>query len=481
MEKLNTNISDYHVKFRKKKFGLSTFPIFTFCFLLSTFYSSAQDSIHIRGQLHNNTRFAKVVIQKFGIGVFDIAAVPIDKETGSFSITAPADVEPGIYRFRYSQTGYGDYIDVIINGKEKDIAFSLDVNPEPDNRNPIFSASKENKVWCEFQKQQKESLHALRVQQDFLINYPNKTDKTYQTILAEYEKAKKAHQKYHELFVSSTPYYWAKAKAQYSKVLFTNLSDHPRIQQFAVHENFWEGKPTTDAKLLNSPLYTDAILNYVQYYMNPEMEFGEEEQTNGFKKCVDKIIDVFGNTDTIKEFAIKYLQLGFKEMGNEVLLQYIDEKYAVAAQCTEDDDELKKRLEGYQALKPGSQVPNISFIDASGKNKTLKDFRQDNLVLIFWASWCPHCMEEMPKLEEWAKQNPKSLVIAISLDDDFNSYQNAIKVFPSMLHYCDLQKWNGEIVSQFNVMATPTIFWLDKNKVLLDKFSSFETFITNSK
>ncbi len=463
----------------KNKLTLSNF-IIAISFLLVSKSAIAQDSIRINGQLQNNTRFAKVVIQKFGIGVFDIAAVQIDKETGKFSITAPMDVEPGIYRFRYSQTGYGDYTDVIINGKEKEITFSIDVNSEPDNRTPIFTASKENKVWYEFQKQQKETLHALRVQQDFLFNYPNKTDKTYQTILAEYEKAKKAHQKYHELFVSSTPYYWAKAKAQFSKVFFTNLSDHPLIQQFAVHENFWEGKPNTDSKLLNSPLYTDAILGYLQYYLNPDMQFGEEEQTKGFKKCIDNIMHLFSKNQDLQEFAIKYLQMGFKELGNEPILQYIDEKYAVSSQCTEDDDELKKRLEGYEALKPGNLAPNVTMIGIDGKEKTLNDFNQDKIVLVFWASWCPHCMQEMPKLQAWAKEHPESLVLAISLDEDYTAFQNAIKDFSDMLHYCDLQKWNGEIVNNYFIAATPTVFELDKNRKLVQKYNSIEKFINQN-
>lgn len=453
----------------------------TFIFLFTSFHLAAQDSIRISGQLHNNTQFAKVVVQKFGIGVFDIVAVPIDKETGKFTITAPADVERGIYRFKYSQTGYGDFIDVIINGKEKDIAFSVDVNEQPDIRFPIFTASKENMAWYQFEQSQKAALTAIRVQEDFLYNYPNKTDKTYQTIVAEYEKAKKAYQEQHETFVNKTPYYWAKAKAIYNKVYFTNISDHPRIQQFAMHENFWEGKPTTDAQLLNSPLYTDAILDYLQYYMNPNMEFGEEEQNSGFKKCIDAILKLFGKEENTKEFAIKYLQMGFKEIGNEEVLQYLDEKYAATAQCTDDDKELKKRLAGYEALKPGNPAPQIILTGSDGKEKTLFDFEQDNVLLVFWASWCPHCMEEMPKLQLWAKEHPETLVLAISLDEDYTAFQNAIKDFPDMLHYCDLQKWNGEIVKNYFVTATPTFIMLDEERKITNKYTSINSLLINNK
>ena len=471
-----TNISNSIINmFRIHKINNRTFYFLlsTFYFLLSTFYSHAQDSIRISGQLQNNTRFAKVVVQKFGVGIFDIAAMQIDKETGKFSITAPADVEPGIYRFRYSQTGYGDFVDVIINGKEKLIEWSVDVSLEPDSRNPIFTASDENKAWRLFQAKQMETLNAIRIKEDFLSRYPSKSDKSYQSVLKDYEKAKKSYQKQYQTFVSKTPFYWAQAQAQFNQVYFTNISEHPRLQLFNAHENFWAGKPTTDSLLLNTPLYTDAILSYVQYYMNPEMDFGEEEQRAGYKKCVDKIIQVFGDNESTQEFAIKYLQLGFKEMGNEEILQYIDEKYAATAQCTEDDDELKKRLAGYEALKPGNLAPQLTVMGRDGKEKTLFDFEQDTVILVFWASWCPHCMQEMPQVQAWAKDHPEALVLAISLDDDYSAFQNAIKDFPDMLHYCDLQKWNGEIVKNYFVAATPTFFIVDKERRIVAKKSSF--------
>lgn len=449
-------------------------------FLLFTSYLKAQDSIRIYGQLKNNTKFTKVVVQKFGTGVFDIAAVAVDKETGNFNITAPIYVEQGIYRFRYSQTGYGDYVDVIINGKDTKIDFSVDINQEPDNRNPFFTASEENKIWYQFKKQQKEKLNELMVKQNFLVSYPNKKDKSYVTLQKEYEKSVKEYIKNHHQFIGKTPFYWAKSLSQFQNVYFPDLNEHPRIQIYNAHENFWEGKPTKDTLLLNTPLYTDAILNYLQYYMNPDMQFSEEEQNNGFKKCVDKIVAQFGTNESTKEFAIKYLQMGFKEIGNETILQYIDQTYAVNEQCTTEDDELKKRLKGYETLQIEKQAPDIELTVADGSTKTLKDFSQEQVLVVFWASWCPHCMEEMPKLQEWAKTQNNTLILAVSLDDDFSKHQETIKQFPEMLHYCDLQKWNGKIVSDYYVAATPTLFLLDKERKIVNKFNSIESFINSS-
>ena len=86
----------------------------TCCLLLLSLCSFAQDSIRISGQFLHNTRFAKVVVNKFGVGSFPIAAVPIQEE--KFSLSAPGDIEPGVYRFQYSQTT-NDYIDINMHKK----------------------------------------------------------------------------------------------------------------------------------------------------------------------------------------------------------------------------------------------------------------------------------------------------------------------------------------------------------------------------
>jgi thiol-disulfide isomerase/thioredoxin len=449
---------------------------FSCCILLSTIYSFSQDSICISGQLQNNTKFAKIVVQQFGIGSTAIAAIPIDKETGNFKISAPIDIQAGVYRFQYSQST-GDYVDVILNGKEREVYFTIDVNKEVNKRFPLFTQSLENSTWHAFDQQRKAMNLELEVLDGFLSMYPNKQDPFYQNALKERGVKIKKYQAYRANFIKTTPHFFAKQMAAYTNNYFSNPIEDWRLQEYYKFENFWQGKPTLDEALLNTPLYSEAVLAYIKYYMNPDIGFSEEEMTSGFKKCVDTIIKQFEGNEKTKEFAIKYLQLGFKELGNENLLQYIDQNYAAAAQCTTEDTELQKRLKSYEALKIGNPAPEIVLSDYDGKTKTLQDYPQEEVVVVFWSSWCPHCMGEMPKLQEWAKTNPNTLVLAISLDEDYAAFQEATKKFPNMLHYCDLQKWKGTIVSDYFVAATPTFFKLDKERKIVGKYSEFDKLI----
>jgi hypothetical protein len=50
---------------------------FTFVFLLATFYCSAQDSIVVKGQFINNTKYAQVQMKKFAVGSFTVTGAKI--------------------------------------------------------------------------------------------------------------------------------------------------------------------------------------------------------------------------------------------------------------------------------------------------------------------------------------------------------------------------------------------------------------------
>jgi hypothetical protein len=68
----------------------------------------------------------------------------------------------------------------------------------------------------------------------------------------------------------------------------------------------------------------------------------------------------------------------------------------------------------------------------------------------------------------------------VSLDEDSAAIQVSIRNFPDMLHYCDLQKWNGKTVTDYFVVATPSLFLLDKEQKIIEKFSSINSFYNYS-
>ncbi|HMA30401.1 MAG TPA: TlpA disulfide reductase family protein [Casimicrobiaceae bacterium] len=63
-------------------------------------------------------------------------------------------------------------------------------------------------------------------------------------------------------------------------------------------------------------------------------------------------------------------------------------------------------------------VPNLSFIDDKGAQRTLAQFRGKLILLNVWATWCPPCRREMPTLERLQARlgGPDFEVVALSID-----------------------------------------------------------------
>ncbi|MBZ0242659.1 MAG: redoxin family protein, partial [Bacteroidales bacterium] len=368
-----------------------------------------------------------------------------------------------------------EYVDVIIDGRETEIDFVLNVLAEKSQRLPEFLNSDENRLWYNYLGVERNALGKIVLMEQLLAAWPNTNDSLYlQVATARQQEIARLEQE-RDSFIAQRPESWSAAMVANRPHFFANPRDDWRLQDLYRRQQYWQHINTSRPELLNTPLYTEHILNYIQYYMNPEMAFTDEQMIKGFKASVDTIISRFSGNEETHSFAIRYLQLGFKEIGMEEVLQYIDQNYA-ADQCLDeaDDNALQVRLRGYEAMKPGSAAPDISWAMPDGSLTGLYQLQAETTLLVFWASWCPHCMEMMPKLNDWAARQENLQVLAISLNNDSRAYASAAEQYNQMLHYNDFQGWESQPVKEYFVYGTPSFYLLDADKHLLGKFSGFD-------
>jgi thiol-disulfide isomerase/thioredoxin len=435
-------------------------------------FAQVKDSIRIQGTFLNNSRYTNVMLMGFGSDQ-KIVKTGLIKDS-SFNIALPLDIVPGVYRLIYSQSESNGYIDLIVNGLEPFVAFALDANQK---ETLVFKESVSNTKWYDYMRESTRKLTKIEMLSEVYKNYPDREDKIITTIKNTIRKEKEVYNKGFQSFVKQNEHTWQGDMVVNRPYYFGDLDQLYVIQEYEQRNQYWDKVNTSSERLLNSSLYTDHILNYLRYYMNPQMHFSEEEVELGFKKSSDTIMTKFGKNIETKKFALQYLTKGFKEIGQEKVLQYIDEKYAdVARQCQDDtyNEAFEKRLAAYELLKPGMKAPDFDWYNKDGVVKNLKDIDSNKILIVFWASWCSHCQESMPRVNEFAVNNPGTKVLAISLDDDQEAFKNSVKNFPNILHYCDFKKWNSDPVKKYNIVATPSFFLLDDYRRIVDKYSSFE-------
>lgn len=143
-------------------------------------------------------------------------------------------------------------------------------------------------------------------------------------------------------------------------------------------------------------------------------------------------------------------------------------------------DDLKSKVNAKGELKMGDKVPNISFqLPIKGK-KSLYDIKANQKIVVFWASWCPACVKEMPYVKEFYNEFKKNggEIVAISLDYDQNEFEKATKDF-GWYNYTDLLRWDSPIAEAFKVNSTPTLFLLDKENKIIQVASHITEFQQN--
>lgn len=152
---------------------------------------------------------------------------------------------------------------------------------------------------------------------------------------------------------------------------------------------------------------------------------------------------------------------------HRALLELIVAVIAVTglASCWDGDDAKPTKIELRAA-------PGFDLATSTGAKVKLEDFKGTVTVVHFWATWCPPCLEEIPKwvaAAESYKQRPIKW-IAISLDD---KWEEALKLFPSKLSskagVISLIDPTLKISEAYGSYQFPETYILNKNHEIISK------------
>ena len=114
--------------------------------------------------------------------------------------------------------------------------------------------------------------------------------------------------------------------------------------------------------------------------------------------------------------------------------------------------------------KAPEPVPELSFVDGTGKARTLKDWQGRVVLLNLWATWCAPCRKEMPSLERLQKElgSDKFEVVALSVDrggiEATKKFLDQVKVTGLGLYVDDTMR----TTSTLRAVGMPTTLLIDK-------------------
>ena len=107
--------------------------------------------------------------------------------------------------------------------------------------------------------------------------------------------------------------------------------------------------------------------------------------------------------------------------------------------------------------------PKLEITLIDGQKMTFGDLQGKPLLVVFWATSCTSCMQELPILAEARRKNNSFEVLAVAMSyDEISQVKNYIN--SKNYNFKFVHDTNGNISRIFNnVKFTPTSFMLDKN------------------
>lgn len=129
-----------------------------------------------------------------------------------------------------------------------------------------------------------------------------------------------------------------------------------------------------------------------------------------------------------------------------------------------------------QPYKGKQQPPPLRLPTLKGTTVDLSQFSNQVVLVNFWATWCPPCVHEMPSMQRLSEKltGDPFVILGVNIAEDEPTVkdflQNKINVdFPILMDV------DGHALRQWNVMAFPTSFVIDKQgKIRYALFGSIE-------
>jgi thiol-disulfide isomerase/thioredoxin len=344
-----------------------------------------------------------------------------------------------------------------------------------------FSGSDENSAFIEYQKTWIKMQDEARRIETRLQN--NKTNEDSTKLLSEFRKSQEDKMKaYLSKVIDNNPgsllalLIKAMLPVEVPQIILppnTPKPDSVREMRSYLYnkDHFFDNVDLIDERLLRTPIL-QAKLN--QFFTNVVIQLSDSVNIE-----IDKIIKKCSGNYKVFQFVAVWLFNHFREseiMGHDaVMVKLADDIYLSGkADWTTKEwrDNLKNEVERIRPNLIGVRGHDLVMETYSGKSATLYDVNKEFTILYFWEPNCGHCQEATPKLKAYydTARNTGVEVFTVCTTADRTKWEEYIKN-NNLTTW--INGWDPKRVTNFdyyyNIQSTPTVFILDKNKVIIAK------------
>lgn len=235
-------------------------------------------------------------------------------------------------------------------------------------------------------------------------------------------------------------------------------------------EHFWDEVDLSDERIVRTPIFHEKLKTFltVLVVQHPDSVILEAEKIIAqtvsapelFKFVVWYTVNVtersniMGMEKAFVHFAKAYYLAGKTWWASEAVLKKMDERVKVL-----------------QRILIGEITPELQMWDTNQVVTSLHRVKADYTILVFWDYECGHCNKVLPALKDYyhTVRSKGVEVYAVCTKTDLNKWKKAIQ--EKQLDWINVN--GGYSINRYDtlydIIATPIIFLLDKDKRILAK------------
>lgn len=394
---------------------------------------------------------------------------------GMFKTTMTDEDETGFYKFIFPQLNNAE-VPFIFN-KENVILATEAINP---NAYIQVYSSKENDLYYQFLSKDAVFVDQMGLLEMIYDNYVGddfreQAEIEYIRLLQQYSSDIAS---FHER--GKDTYAWKVIKSSVTPAPPMLLSQSEKNAFLKAH--YFDDVDFNDTTLIYSDVFTTAAIHYLSVF---SQQIQQSNKNAIFMSAVDTIMAKASINQRTYEFIVNYLLGGFESMSANEIVTYISQKYLAQNSCSNDEQTtLHRKALSNTELAVGKMAP-LDILTAMNYQKDI-NFTTENVVLIFWATWCSHCVEALPKIiDHYASlDKPKYKLVTMALDTTTNDWEKFIDRHPNFAksrNLIDTNGWDGELAESYYIYATPTIYMMQAGKIVAKPIEVDEFYKTLSR
>lgn len=441
---------------------------FTFCLtLLLTQYARPQETaFKIKGLKSNKA----LIYSLQGEKTFLSDSVFTKREGEVTYRFDPEKLHPGFYRIAF---GEKTWIDFLFDNEPVSIETNIDFLTD----SLKIIASESNKIYRRFTRLNRDYRTKSELLQMMLLRYP-KDDPFYEKVKGRVKDLQQEYITFTKDVAKKFPGRFISAYVASSSLPMADLSLAPEKQLLFLKSHSLDNVDFTNTRLIYSDALNNKSIEYLTYYRNPQLT--KEQLEKEFTAAVDTLLNKARINQFVYRHITNYLIDGFRKFGFDEVIDYIVTNYVIKDDICLDSKtglSIQKRIDQNKKLFLNAAAPDIALPDSSGRTVSLKDAGASKVLVVFYASWCPHCQTMLPLIYDLYKnQKSKTVeVLAVSMDTDRDQWLSFVRKNKfDWLNVSDLKGWDGKTIGDYYIYATPTMFLLDQSRHILAKPLSAE-------